>query len=559
MHPRKDAELRARIRCSLVLFSLLTAVATPAFADQQVVETKLTPAQWRADLVFLHEYIERRHPDPFFHVSRSDFEAAYQALFKGIPALDAPQIIMRVQRLLAMLGDAHTSLPLFYPTAAPLRASLGFQTYPINIEHLSDGWFVTATSKEFGALAGGRVISIGGVSIDAIVAEAIPYISRDNAFTAFARLPYLLISPQMLEGASIVSEAEHARIVVEQAGRRVSATLRPKEPNEALDVSMRAADVAPPLREQNVEKYFWMAPAANGVLYVGYNAVADMPDETFEQFCARLERFIATEHPNRLVIDLRRNAGGNGYLNLYLLNAVARAPQIDTPTTLFVLIGPGTFSAGEAAVDNFDMRTNATFIGEPTGARPNAYGDARLVPLPHSGIPVGVSTVFHQENGPFDDRDFTPPQVSAAVSSDDERRAIDPALSSLDAYVPFEVFAKEAIAARDIAAFEKAYAAYRAEPQNAYVSLLSATTRFARALLNAGRAADAVLAEERALRDFPPKVVFSGDAAFAVLAQAYDAEHDRRQAVATCNRWLKYDPYNPDAIALLRRLNSAAT
>ena len=543
-------------RCFLFLCVLVALLATPVFADQATLERKITTAQWREDLVFLHDYIVRRHPDPFFHVSRHDFEAESHALFAAIPTLDNAHIVMRFQRLLAMLGDGHTTIPLFYREATPIRSSLGFQEYPIHIEHLSDGWFVTAASQEFAALAGGRVLSLGGLSIDAIVAKAIPYISRDNAFTAFARLPYLLDSPQMLDGASILTGAEHATIVVDQRGQRISATLRPKEANEALDVSMRAADVALPLREQNLDKYFWMAPVKNGMLYVGYNAAVDMPNEMFEQFCSDLERVIATEHPKRLVIDLRRNGGGNGFLNLYLLNAVARAPKLDTPTTLFVLIGPETFSAAQMAVDNFDLRTNATFIGEPTGARPNAYGDARLIPLPQSAVPVGVSTVFHQENGAFDDRDFTPPQVFAPVSSDDERRGIDPALNALDSHVLFATFAKDAVASLDVVAFENAYMQYKAQPQNTYVSLLSTTTRFAQALLKAGKPADAARVEERALRDFPPKVLFTGDAAFGVLARSYNAERNREQTVASCKRWLAYDPYNPDAIALLRSIDT---
>jgi hypothetical protein len=548
-----------RTLASLCLFTLvLIAAATRVASAQSVVDQHITPTQWRSDLRYLQAYVEGRHPDPFFRTSKAEFQRAAVALDAAIPTLDNAHIIMGFQKLLAMLWDGHTTIPLQYPEAGPIRARLGFRQYPLSIEHLSDGWFVTAASQDFAPIVGGKVVSIGGVPMQRIIEKATPYTSRDNDFTAFGRLPYLLQSPEMLEGASIVRDASRATITVDVDGTTRSAQLRPTREGERVDVLMRRPDAPVPFREQNTDKFFWMAPVTNGTLYVGYNTVGNMPDQSFEDFCALLQRTIENEHPARLVIDLRRNGGGSGELNLYLLNTIARVPQLDTPKTLFVLVGPRTFSAAQMAADNFDLRTNALFIGEPTGGRPNHYGDAHLLTLPNSGVPVAVSTVFHQENGAFDNRQFTPPQVAVDVSSDDERRGIDPALNALDSYVPFATFAKDSIAALDVAGFQHAYSVYRANPQNAYVSLLGTTTRFAQSLLAAGRAADAARLVELALRDYPPQVTFIGNNAYRVLMQSYDALHEREKTIAACRRWLAYDPYDVDAVNELRRLGVQA-
>jgi hypothetical protein len=63
---------------------------------------------------------------------------------------------------------------------------------------------------------------------------------------------------------------------------------------------------------------------------------------------------------------------------------------------LFVITGPGTFSA--ATVNALDLRNeaNAILVGSPTGMRPNHYGENGEFRLPSSGLRVSYSTQFHR-------------------------------------------------------------------------------------------------------------------------------------------------------------------
>jgi hypothetical protein len=246
-------------------------------------------------------------------------------------------------------------------------------------------------------------------------------------------------------------------------------------------------------------------------------------------------------------------AVGSGDLNAFLLAVIARAPQIDRPDGLRVLIGPDTFSAAQLVVDDFDQRTNALFVNDPTGGRPNHFGDARHVRLPNSRLDVAVSTVYHQEAGPFDNRNFTPPDLAIPLTSDDERYGRDPALSA-GAFVPFSVVAKVAIAKLDVVRYLVEYRDYRLEPTHNYQSVLGTNTRFANALLSAGRPDDALRIGEMGLHDFPRRSVFAGDSAYKALAAAYVVLGRINQAIATYRKWLKWDPYNPDALDGLQKL-----
>src|SRR6267143_154269 len=49
---------------------------------------------------------------------------------------------------------------------------------------------------------------------------------------------------------------------------------------------------------------------------------------------------------------------------------------------LFVITGRLTFSAAMNLASRLEHETHATFVGEPTGSRPNHYGEAVTLTLP---------------------------------------------------------------------------------------------------------------------------------------------------------------------------------
>jgi hypothetical protein len=64
-------------------------------------------------------------------------------------------------------------------------------------------------------------------------------------------------------------------------------------------------------------------------------------------------------------------------------------------------------------VDDMELNTNATFVGEPTGETPNMWGDPGSLKLPNSGIVVQTSTLWWQMEDPRDRRPFRAPDITA--------------------------------------------------------------------------------------------------------------------------------------------------
>jgi C-terminal processing protease CtpA/Prc len=93
----------------------------------------------------------------------------------------------------------------------------------------------------------------------------------------------------------------------------------------------------------------------------------------------------------RWLIDLRRNSGGHPAIIESLVSGLrGRAPH----QPVFVLMGGATFSAAIENAMELREKLRATLVGDPTGGRPNIYGNPRTLTLPNAQLKVQYSTTF---------------------------------------------------------------------------------------------------------------------------------------------------------------------
>jgi C-terminal processing protease CtpA/Prc len=101
---------------------------------------------------------------------------------------------------------------------------------------------------------------------------------------------------------------------------------------------------------------------------------------------------IDAKKPSKLIFDFRNNGGGNSAIAEPLINALRDNPAINQEGKLFVLIGRATFSSAQMNAQHFRDRTKATLVGEPTGQKPNHFGEVKTFTLPNSKLVVQHST-----------------------------------------------------------------------------------------------------------------------------------------------------------------------
>lgn len=553
---------------SPIALALLGTLALPgARADLQPARSDSTFVRhWREDLAYLARELPRRHADLFHSMRREQFDSALAALDRKLPGLARHQVIVELARLVALAGDGHTAV---MPTRDP---KIGFRAYPVKLYFFKDGLFVRSAARAHADLVGARVVRIGRLTADEAYRAVRVLIGRDNEMSARYFAPFLLVMPEILHAIGAIDEPDVAPLLLEQAGARTIALLRPAGPAAMLPadtdaswaqddgwVDLRGADGpgtplwlrGDPLAPLRLEH-----DPATRTAYVQYNRAADATGETVADFARRLRAFVDTAAVDRLVLDLRLNRGGDGELNRPLLLSLVQAPKLQGPGRLFVVIGRSTLNAAQSLVHDLEQETDAVFVGEPTAGRPNAYGDAGRITLPRSGVTVSVSSPYRQRAHPLDPRPWKAPDVAAELTSRDYRANVDPALREILAWRPEPSLAermRDAFGAGDSAGALELHLGYKTDPRHAYIDTEVELDALGHELLRQGRPGAAIVVLQLNTADHP-----GSSRAFDRLGQAYLEAGRREDAARSYERALALDPANEDARRMLERLRGGA-
>lgn len=359
---------------------LLLGACGPMGATAQVTE------QWRADLQHLARELPRRHVNAFHSVSRERFAAEVAQLDSAIPSLNDDQRIVGLMRVVALIGDGHTHLDL--PPAWP--------RYPLDLAWFGDELRVVVADVRYQAAVGARLLGIGGVTVDSamrLVSSLVPRGENEGRTRFTATM--LLTSPAVLHGLGLSPSRDEAVFaLVTAAGERRAVTLRPTSAREVAD--WRLAMEHPPLWLQRLgEPWFTEVFPAALTVYLGFRRYPPIAD--FRERAAALGRLLDESGARRVIIDLRLNGGGDFLLGQqFLLPVVQSRPTINRSGGVYVITGPGSFSA--AMVNALDLRhkANAILVGEATGARPNSYSEHGDFRLPNAGLGVSYSIGYYR-------------------------------------------------------------------------------------------------------------------------------------------------------------------
>ena len=125
------------------------------------------------------------------------------------------------------------------------------------------------------------------------------------------------------------------------------------------------------------------------------------------------------------------NLGGNSDLNPLIIKLLM-SEKINIRGKLFTVIGNRTFSAAQNLASDIENYTEAIFIGEPTGSRPNFIGEINPFKLPYSGLVISSSNMYHQHGSySTDTRTWIAPDIYVDFSFSDYKNGIDPVLEKI--------------------------------------------------------------------------------------------------------------------------------
>jgi hypothetical protein len=342
----------------------------------------LSAQQWREDLRFLARELPKRHANAFHFTRREDFEKAVADLDSKLRNADADAAWVGLQRIVSLVGDAHTYLQTPQDSASDL---------PIDIAKFGEEYRIVSADPSMASSLGARVIKVGDMPIARAAELCKELFSRDeNPTSSDSFVNNTLTSGGTLHGLGITSNRNLVRYtLVDDSGREFTI--------DARSSSSDAAPVRPfkdmPLYMQDPEQPFECRYLAEGrALYCNVRAIRDL-----RKPAAEMLNLIREKSPDKLVIDLRQNRGGDYTAGeKYLIHPVRDLPSINRKGHLFVLIGTDTFSAAMNNAAQFHSQTAAILVGQEIGEKPNSYQEPQSMSLPNSHLTVRYSTRFYQ-------------------------------------------------------------------------------------------------------------------------------------------------------------------
>ncbi|HSF17018.1 MAG TPA: hypothetical protein VLK65_15820 [Vicinamibacteria bacterium] len=376
--------------------------------------------RWQQDIDQLARELPALHVDPFVVVSREIFQAEADSLRNAVASLDDPGVVVGMMRLVALLRDSHTTLDA--------RGFSGFRRLPLLFEWFADGIFVVAAGQGFERTVGRRVDRVGGASIDATITALRELIAHENESWLRVRLVELLSVPEVLQARGLVPASDRVSLeLTDSTGESLVLEVPAVLERPAFEPG---PDPLPLYRRQPELNYWLVYLEDSQTAYVQYRRASEMGSEPFSAFASRVLATLDSEPARTLVIDVRHNTGGNSALLEPLLRGLEARPKWSGGGGLYAVIGKETFSSGLINAFELKQRARAILVGEPTGGKPNHFGEVRSFPLQHSRLPVTYSTRFFRLIDGTDPSSLEP-DVLAGLTSTDFFDGRDPVLETI--------------------------------------------------------------------------------------------------------------------------------
>lgn len=536
----------AGMALGLLLVPHAPSKATPAAAPDERPVYSLTSEQWREDLDFMVGELQRRHKNLYHSVSKEQFDAAVADLRERIPSLQRNEIIAGMMRIAAMVGDGHTRVDPRKDTR------FGFPSLPLRLYLFEDGLYVRAAAPAQAALVGAKILSIGGVATDEAIRRADALISKDNEMATKLVAPVYLDMPDVLQALRLSSRRDSATLKLQKAGRIWTATVPADEiaapwPDDTDGsfmtpegwVDARTTSKPPLWLEAPLEFHRMVALPERRTLYTQLNEVTGIPGESLADFGLKIRKEAERTNPEKIVIDLRLNFGGNWDLRSGYIRELIKAEDDDT--RLFVLTGRGSFSATEAIIVDLRRLTKAVFIGEPASSKPNHYGDGYRSRMPNSHIAIQTSIYWNQLSGQSR-VPWTGVHIATPYTFADYAAGRDPALEAMYAYSPPPLLLPtllEAARSGGPQAALRALKDYQAVVAYRYLNFAQIVPAAAEGLYGANQPEAALAVAQAAVKDYPDSVD-----AWAVLAFVAKGAGHADEAHAAALHTTTLDPNN---------------
>lgn len=366
---------------------------------------------WIEDINFIKQELPTRHVNLFTNMSQQEFDTEIESLVKITPQLDENEIICELMKIFAQIGDSHTGIH-------NEKNISKFYIAPVKYEVYDDGIYIVEIIESGQDYLKQKVVTIDNVPINEVCEKISSVLPHENDYFLKSAIPNFLRLYEILEALEITSSKNSYQLTL---GNGETLQVRGSVYDDTNFISCYSTENTP-FYLQNSENNYWYKIIDNNIVYLQYNQCIEMNEISFEDFNQQMFEELNSIQIDKFIIDIRLNSGGSSSLLAPLIEELQKLNE--HKDKIYGCISCKTFSAGLWGAIQLKEELGAVLIGEPTGGKPNHFGEVNELSLPNTGLIVRYSTKYF-ELQPGNTKNFLEPDYYVEKNSFDSFNGID--------------------------------------------------------------------------------------------------------------------------------------
>lgn len=339
---------------------------------------------WKEDLKTYKASIEQKHIDIYHSITKEDFTKEWNEIYNNVESFSDFEIILKLMRLTRRINDGHTAVSL---------RNISTHRFPFEIAWIENRWYVVKTLNKNKQILKTTLESINGISIDTVtqkISEIAQFV--ENEYSLKDRTGSYLTIAELLFNLNLIDSTNEATFSFRNKNELINLKLNTITNDiwENSNLSIVTLTVPEITKPNSVNRDLWFTSISDtkGV-YINFESYPTF--EEMQVFGEQLVNYIQENQMKNVIIDMRKNGGGDLYVGTVLAYALNLADSIDWKNGVFVLTSNKTFSAATSNAALFKQLLNAKIVGQPAGSNPNGYQDMDNFILPNSKLVITYS------------------------------------------------------------------------------------------------------------------------------------------------------------------------
>ena len=285
---------------------------------------------WKEDLEIYKKGLEQKHIDIYHSITKEDFLEEWFKVYNNVESLSDFEIILKLMRLTRRINDGHTSVSL---------RNMSTHRFPFEIEWIENKWYVVKTLNKNKKILKTTLESINGIPIDTVtqkISEIAQFV--ENEYSLKDRTGSYVTIAELLFNLNLIDSTNEATFSFRNNNELIQLNLNTITNDiwENSNLSIVTLTVPEITLPNGVNRDLWFTSISDTkAVYINFESYPTF--EEMQVFGEQLVTYIQENQIKKVIIDMRKNGGGDLYVGTVLAYALNLADSIDWKNGVFLL------------------------------------------------------------------------------------------------------------------------------------------------------------------------------------------------------------------------------